>query len=47
VPQDALKDLLRPYPDGAMAFWPVDRRVGNVRNDDPDLFTALSMGIGH
>src|SRR5215472_11422079 len=44
APQDALKDLLRPYPDGAMAFWPVDRRVGNVRNDDPDLFTALSMG---
>jgi len=44
APQDALKDLLRPYPDGAMAFWPVDRRVGNVRNDDPDLFTALSIG---
>ena len=38
------KDLLAPYPDGAMAFWPVDRRDGNVRNADPDLFTALSMG---
>ena len=44
APLDALKDLLAPYPDGAMAFWPVDRRDGNVRNADPDLFTALSMG---
>jgi putative SOS response-associated peptidase YedK len=34
-----LNDLLRPYPDHAMAFWPVDRRVGNVKNDSPDLFT--------
>jgi putative SOS response-associated peptidase YedK len=48
MPKDALKDLLRPYPDRAMAFWPVDRRVGNVRNDDPDLFTPASdAGIGH
>ncbi len=44
APLDALKDLLAPYPDGAMAFWPVDRRDGNGRNADPDLFTALSMG---
>jgi putative SOS response-associated peptidase YedK len=44
APLDALKDLLAPYPDGAMAFWPVDRRDGNVGNADPDLFTALSMG---
>jgi putative SOS response-associated peptidase YedK len=33
-----VKTLLRPYPDQAMAFWALDRRVGNVRNDDPDLF---------
>lgn len=33
-----LKAMLTPFPGAAMAFWPVDRRVGNVRNDSPDLF---------
>ena len=33
--------MLKPYPGAAMTFWPVDRRVGNVRNDSPDLFAPL------
>lgn len=37
----ALKALLRPYPSERMAFWPVDRRVGNIGNNDPDLFAPL------
>ena len=40
-----VKTLLRPYPDQAMAFWAVDRRVGNVRNDDPDLFAPRCAKI--
>jgi putative SOS response-associated peptidase YedK len=36
-----LKAMLTPYPSAGMAFWPVDRRVGNVRNDSPDLFARL------
>jgi putative SOS response-associated peptidase YedK len=36
--EGVVKTLLRPYPGQAMAFWAVDRRVGNVRNDGPDLF---------
>ena len=36
-----LKAMLKPYPGAAMTFWPVDRRVGNVRNDSPDLFAAI------
>ena len=36
-----LKAMLRPYPGGGMTFWPVDRRIGNVKNDDPDLFAPL------
>jgi putative SOS response-associated peptidase YedK len=36
-----LKAMLKPYPGNGMTFWPVDRRVGNVRNDSPDLFTPL------
>jgi putative SOS response-associated peptidase YedK len=41
----ALKAMLKPYPGAAMTFWPVDRRVGNVRNDSPDLFTPLDQPI--
>jgi putative SOS response-associated peptidase YedK len=29
--------LLRPAPDDALHVWPVDKKVGNVRNDGPDL----------
>jgi len=39
---DQLKAMLRPYPAERMAMWPVDRRVGNVRNDSPDLFEPIS-----
>jgi putative SOS response-associated peptidase YedK len=42
VPESTVKALLEPYPDNAMAFWAVDRRVGNVRNDSPDLFAPLA-----
>jgi len=37
-----LKTMLKPYPGAAMAFWPVDRRVGNVHNDTPDLFAPIA-----
>lgn len=30
-------DLLRPYPAEQMRAWPVSDRVGNVRNNDPQL----------
>jgi putative SOS response-associated peptidase YedK len=30
-------DLLRPYPAENMLAWPVGQRVGNVRNNDPEL----------
>lgn len=33
-----LKAMLAPYPGTAMTYWPVDRRIGNVKNDAPDLF---------
>ncbi len=38
--------MLKPYPGGSMTFWPVDRRVGNVRNDSPDLFAPASASAG-
>jgi putative SOS response-associated peptidase YedK len=42
---DDLKAMLKPYPGAGMAYWPVDRRVGNVRNDSPDLFAPLNQPI--
>lgn len=32
-------DLLRPLPAEQMVAWQVSNRVGNVRNNDPDLMT--------
>jgi hypothetical protein len=29
--------LLRPSAEGILRIWPVDKRVGNVRNDGPEL----------
>jgi putative SOS response-associated peptidase YedK len=35
-------DLLRPYDSDEMAMYPVDPRVGNVRNDEPGLCEPYS-----
>jgi putative SOS response-associated peptidase YedK len=43
VDDAGLKAMLRPYPGAGMACWPVDRKVGNVRNDSPDLFTPIDQ----
>jgi putative SOS response-associated peptidase YedK len=40
-----LKAMLKPYPCENMTFWPVNRKVGNVRNDSPDLFAPLGEPI--
>jgi len=29
--------LLRALPEGVLRIWPVDKQIGNVRNDGPDL----------
>lgn len=38
---DDVADLMRPCPDAWLSAYPVDRRVGNARNDDPGLVQAL------
>lgn len=44
-PADAerLKALLVPYPADQMIMWPVDKRVGNVRNNDPGLIEPVPL----
>lgn len=38
---DKLKALLAPYPAEKMAAWPVSKRVGNVKNNDPSLIEPV------
>jgi putative SOS response-associated peptidase YedK len=38
-----LKALLVPYPANDMVIWPVDRRVGNVKNNDPSLIEPIAL----
>jgi putative SOS response-associated peptidase YedK len=38
--QDLLA-LLKPCPDEALRIWPVDRMVGNVRNNGPQLILPV------
>ena len=40
-PQTPPVDLLRPFPAEKMLAWPVTDRVGNVRNNDPELLESL------
>jgi putative SOS response-associated peptidase YedK len=40
--EQELKSLLQPFPSELMRLWPVDRRVGNVRNNDPGLAEPIA-----
>ncbi len=40
---DKLKALLAPYPAEKMAAWPVSKRVGNVKNNDPSLLEPVAL----
>jgi putative SOS response-associated peptidase YedK len=39
----ALKRLLAPYPAERMTIWPVDKRVENVKNNDPALIQPIEV----
>ncbi|HUN86876.1 MAG TPA: SOS response-associated peptidase [Terracidiphilus sp.] len=39
-------DLLRPYPAEKMKAWTVSEKVGNVRNDEPDLLAESEAEVG-
>ncbi len=43
VEPDAIKPLLAQFPSVEMRAWPVDKRVGNVRNDDPSLIEPIDI----
>jgi putative SOS response-associated peptidase YedK len=39
--EEELLAMLKPCPDEALRIWPVDKRVGNVRNKGPQLATPV------
>jgi putative SOS response-associated peptidase YedK len=39
---DELPALLVPCPSGRLKIWPVSKRVGNVRNNTPDLVELVA-----
>jgi len=40
---EAEKALLAPFPAAEMTMWPVDKRVGNVKNNDPSLIEPVPL----
>jgi putative SOS response-associated peptidase YedK len=42
VSTETLKMMLAPYPAHQMTCWPVDKRVGNVKNNDPSLIEPVA-----
>jgi putative SOS response-associated peptidase YedK len=42
VNENALKALLRPFPGERLALWAVDRKVGNVKNEGPELIERVA-----
>ena len=43
VSEEELLALLRPYPSAEMTLWPVDRRVGSVKNNDASLALPITL----
>ena len=37
------RDLLQPFPSELMKMWPVDPKVGDVRNNTPDLIEEIEI----
>lgn len=42
--EEELLALLKPCPDEALKIWPVDRAVGNVKNNGRQLLTPVVLG---
>lgn len=43
LPPAQVAELMRPCPNEMLRLWPVDRRVGNVRNNGPELLAPLEV----
>jgi putative SOS response-associated peptidase YedK len=41
--QELIDWMMTPYPSDDMKLWPVNKRVGNVKNNDPELLTPVEV----
>jgi putative SOS response-associated peptidase YedK len=41
---DELRALLRPYPAEPIRAYPIGQRIGNVKNDGPELIVPMAAG---
>jgi putative SOS response-associated peptidase YedK len=39
------KALLAPYPSDDMICWPVSGRVGNIKNNDPNVIEPIAGAV--
>ena len=37
-------ELIAPFPSELMKMWPVDRKVGNAKNESADLVDPVELG---
>jgi putative SOS response-associated peptidase YedK len=42
--EEKLLALLKPCPDEVLKIWPVDKAVGNVKNNGRQLLTPIPLG---
>ena len=40
---DRLKTMLRPYPAERISMWPVDERIGNVKNEGREFAEPVAV----
>jgi putative SOS response-associated peptidase YedK len=43
--EQELLALLKPCPDEALKIWPIDKMVGNVRNNGPPLILPVLNNV--
>jgi len=43
--QEELLALLKPCPDQALKIWPVDKALGNFKNNGPQLLRAIETEL--
>ncbi|MGA8898245.1 SOS response-associated peptidase family protein [Bradyrhizobium sp.] len=43
--EDELLALLKPCPDEVLKIWPVDKMVGNVRNNGAELLKPVQPAL--
>jgi putative SOS response-associated peptidase YedK len=44
-PEPDPRDVMKPFSSDQMKMWPIERDVGNVKNNTPDLIVPLDNDL--